>query len=493
MVNETVNDKKQVVKRILNHALGIIYLLTGEEYIVMKKTSPHSSDHLVTGEVPVKCGDVSVYFSMEEWDFIEGHKDIYKDVVLQNQLSETPASIPANQPQGPHDEKSLRASSGEEEEEEEEEDKKPEQDIARVQIQAEVHAGAHDEKRVGVSSGEEEEEDEKCGLNIEQLQIQTDPSEDDAEAGVTRAAETQTPQEKIELDNEKKVPTCPTEITTINEFGETQTELYSFDDAGNASVPYGLQEEDFMESKPDVNLLSENTSIVRFTLPVPDERKPQTSNDGFPGDFKDVTRYALLDVRNTDGAYLANVKHLQAYVAPPAIYNEEKPFHCQECGKLFSLKCQLLVHQKKHAGEKLFQCNECGKEVTTRRSLTIHQRIHTGEKPYKCTECEKHFSSKPYLIEHLRTHTGVRPHMCNQCGKQFPYKSYLLVHLRSHNGGRPHQCAVCGKDFDYRSRLLVHQRTHTGLKPHICHICGKPFDYKSYLSRHLKTHGIEES
>ncbi|CAH2292006.1 THAP domain-containing 1-like [Pelobates cultripes] len=73
--------KKTKTSRILNQTLEILAQLTGEEWIVVKKNSIHRSIYELTGEVPVKHEDVAVFFTMEEWQYIQQHKDAYSDMV----------------------------------------------------------------------------------------------------------------------------------------------------------------------------------------------------------------------------------------------------------------------------------------------------------------------------------------------------------------------------------------------------------------------------
>ncbi|XP_040287532.1 zinc finger protein 316-like isoform X5 [Bufo bufo] len=91
-------DGDKMAERILDLTLEILLLLTGEDYSTVKKTSSnliheknnekilevvHKMMELLTGEVPIRCQDVAVYFSMEEWEYLEGHKGLHKEVKME--------------------------------------------------------------------------------------------------------------------------------------------------------------------------------------------------------------------------------------------------------------------------------------------------------------------------------------------------------------------------------------------------------------------------
>ncbi|XP_044154466.1 zinc finger protein 41-like isoform X1 [Bufo gargarizans] len=143
---------------------------------------------------------------------------------------------------------------------------------------------------------------------------------------------------------------------------------------------------------------------------------------------------------------------------------EGQQFSCEDCGKVFTLRSHLIKHQRNHSNEKPFSCLECGKSFIQKSILLVHQRSHTGEKPYSCSDCRKCFTQKSDLVVHQRIHTGEKPFSCSECGKSFTQKSTLVIHQRIHRGEKPFACSECGRCFTQKSTLVTHQKVHTPLK-----------------------------
>ncbi|PIO32178.1 hypothetical protein AB205_0033460, partial [Aquarana catesbeiana] len=87
----------------------------------------------------------------------------------------------------------------------------------------------------------------------------------------------------------------------------------------------------------------------------------------------------------------------------------DRRYSCSECELSFTKKTEQLRHLRTHTGEKPFSCSECGKAFAEKSNLKRHQRVHTGERPFPCSECGKRFSDKGNRDRHMRVHTGEKP------------------------------------------------------------------------------------
>ncbi|XP_077323317.1 uncharacterized protein LOC143957054 isoform X2 [Lithobates pipiens] len=485
-----------LTERVLKLTLEIICLLTGENYIAFKLSdglftpsllNPQSPiieplSHflkkkkkrieevireiieLLMGEVPIRCQEDTVHFSMTEWEYIEGHRDS----MMENQqpLPSPGGNQTAWRKCAPRWEKHTNFM----------------QEVSMVGLQASAFQdrssnGNSLERRsrshplYSWDSTQEHQEipkEDQVMLNADQTDYITDGTEEEDE---TYVRDTACPQTEVKDEEDVEVIQIKIEeqevLPEISKDGEMEEKDITSDSSENIT--------------PDLNsvLPSANCSL---------NPSPQIGNLlGLSPPATDHTacrvgkRFLCTMCGKSFTRRASVIQHQKKHTG-------EKPYSCSECGKCFDRKRNLMTHHRIHSGEKPFSCSECGRLFAWRASLVEHQRTHTGEKPYPCLECGKCFTQKTHLTKHQRTHTGEKPYSCSECGKRFTEKAYVIVHERTHTGVKPYSCTECGKCFNQRSHFFTHQRAHTGEKPYSCAECGECFSERAQLATHRIIH-----
>ncbi|XP_075702820.1 oocyte zinc finger protein XlCOF7.1-like [Rhinoderma darwinii] len=490
-------DRNEMSRRILNFMLEIIYMLCGEEYTIVKKRSgdcttpiirlhdsggwsssaspiteppPHSWIHeknnkkkileliykmteLLTGEVPIRCLDVTVHFSMEEWEYLEGHKDLYEEVMMENyrQRTSQDGSSRRNPPE--------RCPSP----------------LYSQDCQEENHNVPENHQGEDLNNMKAEEEAEEERVSGDR------PCKSEVEEEIPGGFTTENPSVTSEgnfvlLLNYKAVD----EDVMQHSQGENLTTI---------NVHPGLQCTDLSYNSPNHEESSPDQSQI-VTTSIAQKRgnsfqcgKPFTKRSGSFSHRRIHVRENPYSCSECEIGF-TNKSH---FLRHERSHKREKRYSCSECGKCFADKLSLVTHQRIHTMEKPYSCSECGKCFAQNSNLVTHQRIHTGEKPFSCSECGRCFAQNSYLVKHERSHTGEKPYSCSECGKRFAQNSHLVIHERSHTGEKPYSCLECGKCFTNKSNLVTHERSHTGEKPYSCSECGKCFTQKSSLVYHLRT------
>ncbi|XP_069606499.1 zinc finger protein 684-like [Ranitomeya imitator] len=394
-------NRDQMAESLLHLTLEILFRLTGEDYTVVKKTSsercqapvsevwgrplspitgppPHPLLHddindqkileltykmieLLTGEVPIRCQDVAVYFSMEEWEYLEGHKDLYKDGMME---------VPQ-----PFTSPGIRSSEGH---------------VMFSDLKV-------DDRDTTADTYEEHDIILDIPSALRSKDLSCEPFQQVLSSGSSQTSKQQK-SDRVGFEHQRcHTEENPCSFSDCEECFTKELHLVKLETLDGLENPYTCS--DCGKS------FNEKTSLVEHERIHTGEKLFTCLQCGqcfkWKSDLAEHLRIHTGVKPYSCSEYEKFFNQRTDLVTHQGSHTDKKAF-CLECGKCFTRKTSLVRHQRSHTGEKPFSCSICGKCFSRKSVLATHERIHTEEKLFTCSDCGKGFNQKLHLVRHQK-------------------------------------------------------------------------------------------
>lgn len=167
----------------------------------------------------------------------------------------------------------------------------------------------------------------------------------------------------------------------------------------------------------------------------------------------------------------------------------EKPYKCNDCMTVLTLKCELKPHKRLHADKKnehVFKCKKCPETFPYLYALHAHRLVHmknvsqSKKSPNEINKIEKYSTESDKKI--------TRKFSCPQCLKNNLCFATVLLHNDYHQNKIYFRCKYCHQKFKNYARFNSHVKLHFNIKPFKCEICPEDFVTMNLLKLHMQTH-----
>ncbi|XP_063290492.1 oocyte zinc finger protein XlCOF22-like [Pelobates fuscus] len=548
----TNTNRNPMTERILDLTLEVNYLLTGEDYIVVKRSDdptiqrsspcmlrgsrktqssstvcpPHSLIHEGNNEQNILelTNQIIHLLTGEVWKHLKGQKETYKEVMMESHhpLISLDGSINRNEISELY---TLVSSS---------DYRTKDIEITSNQRINCVTVGTPSSKSLSYESKKVNHRD--INTPIEHIQTK-DPSthikeeSDSCEEGNLPDSDIYTPTEDAEIEYPSTL--IKEEAVSLEETNVAEAAIYPINRAiqmdftskcesasnqkqilitNNIYTGTDHTEAEYLPNLIKEEAASREASIISSTevyTPTGDKHIDYTSNNESPshkqGNLRESgiytpreytqTEYLSTHVKEESASYQdVNLTILDLLTPTHHTETQNKGnSNCVDGAKVSSTNSELVNHKIVNKGNTLASTDYIGHECFKQKQHFITHTRAPIENIISCSECGKCFAKMAHLRIHMRIHTGEKPCSCSECGKCFTDPSNLKHHQKIHTGEKPFSCSECGKCFAQMSDLRRHMRFHTGEKPFSCSECGKCFTQMTNLKSHQRIHTGEKT